>query len=298
MPIIKPIQVSNSVIQELYDPLFDEKGVQLMVKREDLIHPQVSGNKWRKLKYNLVQAQKEGHTKLLTFGGAYSNHILATAVAGKLAGFQTIGIIRGEEHHPLNETLAFAKTCGMELHYLDRQRYRKKNEGEVKAKLLADFGPCYLIPEGGSNSYAVQGCAELVAEINADYDYLCTACGTGGTMAGLIAGLEGQKKILGIPVLKGATWMYDDIQNLLGNYGITAVYSNWELKLGYHFGGYAKKKPELELFIEAFQQKHLLAIEFVYTGKLFFGIYDLIKKDFFERGTRIMAIHTGGLRDF
>jgi 1-aminocyclopropane-1-carboxylate deaminase len=291
---LAPIQPEKSITQILSDVLFDEMGVQVLVKREDLIHPQVSGNKWRKLKYNISEAKKQGKPTLLTFGGAYSNHILATAAIGKLEGFRTIGIIRGEEHSPLNTTLQFAKSCEMQLEYMDRTTYREKNSNLIIAQLQKQFGDFYLIPEGGTNQFALKGCAEIVKEIESDYDYICCACGTGGTLAGIIAGLNGEKKAIGFPVLKGASFLETEIKDLLTDFGCQA--NNWELQLDYHFGGYAKNKPELKAFIHDFQQKHQFEIEFVYTAKLFFGLYDLIQKGYFERGSTILAIHTGGLR--
>jgi 1-aminocyclopropane-1-carboxylate deaminase len=298
------LQMPSIPLQELRDPRIKGYGVQVLVKRDDLIHPQISGNKWRKLKYNLVQASKLGKNTLLTFGGAYSNHILATAAAGKLMGVHTIGIIRGEEHLPLNSTLAFASQAGMDLHYIDRESYRNKRNNDFIEKLHQQFGDFYLVPEGGSNAYAVQGCAEIVAEIDTAYDYICCACGTGGTIAGIIAGLEGNKRVLGFPALKGAVFLYDDIRELLQEYAELSTkpevlnYDNWQLNLDYHFGGYAKTSPELLAFVEEFEQVNGFAIEPIYTGKMFFGLYDLIKKGYFRRGDTVVAIHTGGLRNF
>jgi 1-aminocyclopropane-1-carboxylate deaminase len=293
---LAPIQPKKSIVQTLSDELFDAMGVQVLVKREDLIHPQVSGNKWRKLKYTIAEAKKQGKKTLLTFGGAYSNHILATAAIGKLEGFRTIGIIRGEEHSPLNTTLEFAQSCQMQLEYMDRTTYREKNSEQVISQLQEQFGDFFLIPEGGTNQLALKGCAEIAQEVELDYDYVCTACGTGGTLAGIIAGLDGKKKAIGFPVLKGADFLETEISQLLAEFGCQAT--NWELQLDYHFGGYAKKKPELKSFIDNFQKKHQLEIEFVYTAKLFFGIYDLIRKGYFEQGSTVLAIHTGGLRKF
>jgi 1-aminocyclopropane-1-carboxylate deaminase len=291
-------------LQELQDPELHTYGVQIMVKRDDLIHPQISGNKWRKLKYNLAAARQQGHHTLLTFGGAYSNHILAVAAAGELAGFTTIGIIRGEQHEPLNSTLQWASNHGMVLHYIDRESYRQKSEKNFQQQLIEKFGPCYIIPEGGSNGYAVQGCAEIIAELPATYNYITTACGTGGTLAGLIAGLPGEKKALGFAALKGAQFLYDDVQRLLEAYdalaqtGRTSNFNNWEINLDYHFGGYAKSKPELLEFIKKFITRNSILIEPVYTGKMFFGLYDLVRKGYFKRGETIVALHTGGLRNF
>ncbi|MEN7550992.1 pyridoxal-phosphate dependent enzyme [Rapidithrix thailandica] len=286
---------TTTKIQEINDPEITQRGIRLLVKRDDLIHPQISGNKWRKLKYNLLEAQRLGHKTLLTFGGAYSNHIYATAAVGKLFGLRTIGIIRGEEHLPLNSTLAFAKEAGMQLHYMDRSTYRQKQQPEVIQTLQKEFGPFYLVPEGGSNALAVKGCSEILEEIDREFDYICCPCGTGGTLAGVIAGLKGEKKALGFAVLKGAHFLTDEVKHLLLAYQATP-YSNWDIHLDYHFGGYAKSKPELEAFIQKFTRQHHIPLEFVYSGKMFFGIYDLIQKGYFARGTTLLAVHTGGLR--
>lgn len=289
------LQIPKTIIQKIEDPFLASFGVNLYLKREDLIHPYISGNKWRKLKYNLLEAQKQGEKILLTFGGAYSNHIYAVATAGEKFGFQTIGIIRGEEHLPLNGTLKSATANKMKLHYWDRTTYRDKRNPEHLQKLKDQFGDFYLIPEGGSNALAVKGCTEIVSEIKLDFDYLCSACGTGGTLAGLIAGSDGKKKIIGFPALKGASFLYDEINDFIKSYNGKS-YQNWELQLAYHFGGYAKRKPQLLEFIEGFQSRNNIPIEPIYTGKMLFGIYDLIEKEFFKKGETILAIHTGGLR--
>jgi 1-aminocyclopropane-1-carboxylate deaminase len=269
--------------------------VRLILKREDSSHPQLSGNKWRKLKYNLLAAEAGGHDTLLSFGGAYSNHIFALAAAGRLFGLRTIGVIRGEAHAPLNPTLRFADSCGMSLHYLDRQTYREKHTPAVLEDLRRRFGRFYLIPEGGSNALAVRGCREIVAEIGEDFTHLCCACGTGGTLAGLIAGLDGRKTVLGFPVLKGADFLHGEIERLLAEAGL-ANPGNWALMLDYHFGGYAKTRPELLDFIADFHRRTGVALDPVYTGKLLAGIYDLLKRGFFQPGQTVLAIHTGGLQ--
>ena len=282
-------------LQKLHDPLLEERGITLWIKREDLLHPHISGNKWRKLKYNLQAAQEQQKCTLLTFGGAYSNHIAATAAAGKAYGFKTIGIIRGEEHLPLNPTLNFATSCGMELHYISREKYRQKGEYAFLKELAEQFNDPYIIPEGGTNSLAVKGCAELVQDININYDYICCASGTGGTIAGIIAGLAGEKQVLGFPALKGGEFLQQEIEELVYNYS-GQKYSNWQLVTDYHFGGYAKVKPELVAFIQQFQEQHQIPLEPIYTGKMMYGLYDLIKQDYFEKGSTIVAVHTGGLQ--
>ncbi|WP_420806332.1 1-aminocyclopropane-1-carboxylate deaminase/D-cysteine desulfhydrase [Pontibacter korlensis] len=282
-------------MQKLEDSLLQEQSVTLWVKREDLLHPHISGNKWRKLKYNLQEAKQQGYDTLLTFGGAYSNHIAATAAAGREYGFNTIGIIRGEEHLPLNPTLSFATSCGMQLHYISREKYRLKNEPDFLEELQRQFGKVYLLPEGGTNLLAVKGCTEIVQDIPLEYDYICCAAGTGGTLAGIVASLEGEKQVLGFPALKGGEFLQQEVEELVIAYGGQS-YSNWQLITDYHFGGYAKIKPELIAFMEQFKQQHYIPLEPVYTGKMFYGLFDLIRKGYFKRGSTIVAVHTGGLQ--
>lgn len=270
-------------------------GVNVLIKREDLIHPIISGNKWRKLKYNLIEAKKKDFNTLLTFGGAYSNHIHATSYAGNIFGFITIGIIRGEEHVPLNHTLEFAKSQGMEIYYLDRKTYRNKREKSVLNFIEEKFGNFYLLPEGGSNRLAVKGSAEIIRDITVEYDYIVTACGTGGTLAGLIAGLEGEKKIIGVPVLKGANFLVDDVKSLVEEYS-GRFYQNWDLKLDYHFGGYAKINKDLIHFMKKFEDDNKIPLDPVYTAKLMFAINSMIDRGEFKKGSTVIAIHTGGLQ--
>ncbi|OJJ19203.1 1-aminocyclopropane-1-carboxylate deaminase [marine bacterium AO1-C] len=290
------------MLQKLQDDVLDQYKISLYVYRIDLIHPQVSGNKWYKLKYNFLEAKKQRQRKLLTFGGAYSNHIYATAAAGKMQGIETIGVIRGEEHLPLNPTLQFAVDCGMHLHYMDRTTYREKKSPEVLKTLEQTFGSFYLVPEGGSNALAVKGCAEILPEVEQKFDVVTTACGTGGTLAGLVAHLPDSQQVLGFPTLKGGGFLYNDIEQLLNNYYATYSISRentqerYRLVTDYHFGGYAKKKPELLSFMEWFTNLHQIPLEWIYTGKMFYGLYDLIKKNYFSPHSTILALHTGGIR--
>ena len=281
-------------VQRLESALLQEKGITLLVRREDLLHPEVSGNKWRKLKYNLLAAAEQNTDTLLTFGGAFSNHIAAVAAAGKLFGFKTIGLIRGEAHFPLNSTLQKATENGMELHYLDREAFRRKNDPDFQEKLRQQFGNIYLIPEGGTNNFALRGCAEIISEKEEDFDVLCCSAGTGGTAAGLLIGLNGTKKMLVFSALKG-DFLRAEINQLTTSYN-GRIYTNWQLQTDYHFGGYAKTKPEIFSFMQDFEQQFGILLEPVYTGKMFFGLFDLIRKDHFKPGTTIMAIHTGGLQ--
>lgn len=238
-------------------------------------------NKPRKLKHNL------GHRRLLTFGGAYSNHVRAVAEAGARHGIETIGVIRGEEHLPLNPSLARALACGMTLTYLDRASYRRKHTEEVQAWLRARWGEdLAILPEGGSNAAAVRGCAELPGEIDVDYDVICCPVGTGGTLAGISAGLPEGKRALGFAVLKGAGFLEGEVDRLQREaYGRT--WSNWSINLDYHFGGYAKSTPDLKRFIAKYQ------VEEVYVAKMLYGILDLARQGAFSPGTRVVAVITG-----
>lgn len=287
------MQIGSAPIQQIHAPIFKEKQVEVFVKRTDLNHPLASGNKYYKLKYNLEEAKKLGHHTLLTFGGAYSNHIYAVAGVGKSAGFKTIGIIRGEEHLPLNHTLQSAKDFGMQLKYMDRSTYRLKNTEKVKLDLLSQFGNFYLIPEGGTNELAIKGTSEILDK-HKDFDYYACPVGTGGTITGLIHSLNNKGKVLGFSALKG-DFLKDDVTHLLAQVNASHL-NNWTIQTDYHFGGYAKTNFELMDFMKAFEEAYDFLLEPVYTAKMFYGLFDMIKKDAFEKGTRILAIHTGGLQ--
>ncbi|MFC4529249.1 1-aminocyclopropane-1-carboxylate deaminase/D-cysteine desulfhydrase [Sphaerisporangium dianthi] len=270
-------------------------GVRLFVKRDDLLHPELPGNKWRKLKYNLAEAARQEKRTLLTFGGAYSNHIRATAAAGRRFGFATVGVIRGEEHLPLNPTLARAAAWGMRLTYLDRTAYRAKHTPAVISRLRDEWGDVYLLPEGGSNALAVKGCAELSAEIDAQLaaDVVCCACGTGGTLAGIASGLLRGRRAIGFPVLKGGEYLAGEVERLQRE-AFGAPSSNWSLECGFHFGGYAKSTAELEAFVEDFAARHGLLLDRVYIAKMMYGVFELAGRGAFEAGTRVVAVVTGG----
>jgi len=282
-------QTANSINQPIKLP--NEFGIDLYLKREDRIHPMISGNKYRKLKYNILEAKKLGFKKLLSYGGAFSNHIAAVASVGKEFDFDTIGIIRGQElQRKINEnpTLNFARSCGMQFKFVDRASYREKNTLEFIDKLEEDFGHFYLIPEGGTNELAIKGCEEILTNGDTDYDFICCSVGTGGTISGLINSSKPDQQILGFPALKG-----DFLKKEIVKF---AHKSNWELITNYHFGGYAKVTKELIDFINAFKMNTKIQIDPVYTGKMMFGIMDLIDKGFFPKGSKILAIHTGGLQ--
>jgi 1-aminocyclopropane-1-carboxylate deaminase len=286
----------STPLQEIEHDVLREADVRLIVKREDLNHSSISGNKWWKLKCNLEEAAKQKKKTLLTFGGAYSNHIYATAAAAKEAGFECIGLIRGEETLPLNATLSFAGSSGMKIHYISREDYRRKHEKKFVEDLNDRFGDFYLIPEGGTNALAVKGCAEFAMQYlrNIDADYVCLAVGTGGTMAGIIEGMQDEKEIIGFPILKGGEFLSDEIKALIQNFS-GSVYHNWHLETDYHFGGYAKSSPALEDFISIMRAKNL-PLDMVYTSKLMWGILDCAKKGKFRSGSTVLAIHTGGLQ--
>jgi len=277
---------------------FNLSGVSLFIKRDDLIHPQISGNKWYKLKYNLIEAAAKDYNTLLTFGGAYSNHIYATAAAGAIAGFKTIGIIRGEEHLPLNHTLDFAVSKGMKIYYLNRGDYRKKNDPEFLNNLKNNFGNFYLVPEGGTNQLAVKGCEEIIQNINIEFDSIVVPVGTGGTISGIIKGLKNQnnKKAIGIVVLKNAGFLEQKVSELINGTTANKNSYNWEIIFDYHFGGYAKFNYVLLEFINEFKEKTDIQLDPVYTGKMMFGTFDLIRKGYFKSGSSILIIHTGGLQ--
>jgi len=268
--------------------------IELYMQREELIHPFVNGNKYYKLKYNLLKVKEENYDTLLTFGGAYSNHIYAVSAAAKLYGFKSIGIIRGEEYSPLNPTLQFAVNNGMELHYLNRETYRKRTDPAFRKELAKQFGRVYVIPEGGTNELALKGAAEILDNIKVDYDYICSAVGSGGTLAGLITGLNCNKKVIGFSSLKGGEYLIDVITDILPS--SMKQCSNWKINTDYHFGGFAKIAKELIEFMEWFKVENKITLEPLYTGKMMFGINELLNQNYFPKNSKIVAIHTGGLQ--
>lgn len=265
--------------------------ITVQIKREDLLHPFISGNKFRKLKYNILQAKTENQDTLLTFGGAFSNHIAAAAYAGKEYGFKTIGIIRGDELREKileNPTLQFAQDCGMQFKFVSREAYRHKTEVDFLENLKQEFGDFYLVPEGGTNEFAVKGCQEILTQEDKEFDYVCCAVGTGGTISGLINSSLPHQKVLGFPALKGE-FLNEDIRKFARN-------PNWELITDYHFGGYGKVNPELIDFINHFFEENNIPLDPIYTGKMVFGVMDLIQKNYFKENSKILLIHTGGLQ--
>ncbi len=288
---------NSKTLFELRDPFLKEFGVTVYVKREDLVHPIAGGNKFRKLKYNIERAQKEKKSTLVTFGGVYSNHIAATAYLGKENDLKTIGIIRGEKPASPNITLKRAVDCGMELKFVERNLYRIQEKALEYAlsKSEYDFDQCYIVPEGGSNYEGYKGCCEIVPEIGIDFDYVCCPCGTGTTLAGLASAINQRKKqsAIGFSVLKNNFEIEKQVRNFLQ---FTEHKGSFRMFHDYHFGGYAKSTIELIAFINRFNSINQIRIEPVYTGKMFFGIYDLVKEGFFKSGETVIAIHTGGLQ--
>jgi len=292
MPMIKP--ASKPDLQHISDAVFDKSGLEVFVLRLDLIHPGISGNKWYKLKYNLKEAIVQGFDTILTYGGAYSNHIHAAAIAASEYKIKSIGIIRGEKVEPLNPTLQDAQDYGMELHFISRSDYRHKNEEHFVNELKERFGNFYLVPEGGTNSYAIKGASEILDEIDIAFDWIITAAGTGGTISGIISRLDGAHNILGVPILKGG-FLKEEVESLLFNYSGKG-YTNWQMNDDYHFGGYAKFNSELIDFINDFKGSHKIPLDPVYTGKMFYALYDLSRQGHFPKGSKIVAVHTGGLQ--
>ncbi|MEI6865588.1 pyridoxal-phosphate dependent enzyme [Flavicella sp.] len=290
------METVQSKIEQFFLPEIEGKKVSLFVKREDLVHPIISGNKYRKLFYNIQKAKNEGFQQLLTFGGAYSNHILATAAAGYEFGFKTVGIIRGEELGidldktlATNPTLKAADSLGMKLYFVSRADYRLKHTKEFLGKILDKFFGCYLLPEGGTNELAIKGCEGILGKDTEQFDVICTAVGTGGTISGIINSSLVSQQVLGFPVLKG-----DFLKEEIKGNGVKK--HNWKLITDYHFGGYAKINKELIDFNNYFHKVTNILLDPVYTGKMFFGVIDMIKNDRFDEGTKILLIHTGGIQ--
>jgi 1-aminocyclopropane-1-carboxylate deaminase len=277
-----------SPVHQIKNKLFDDKGLEVFIKRDDMIHPIISGNKWRKLKYILLKAQAQYKTHLVTFGGAYSNHLLATAAAAARFGFKATGIVRGEEVQ--NDTLFLCRLHGMQLIFTNRESYRDKPG--LFSKYFANDTDAFFIDEGGASPEAAKGCSELINELNQSYDHIFCACGTGTTAAGIINGITQHNlptQFNAIPVFKNGDFIKDDIDKFL-----TAP-ANYQLYTGYHFGGYGKTTNELIMFIKQFITHTGILIEPVYTGKMLYALYDLAAKDHFKPGSKILAIHTGGI---
>ncbi|MFJ7342286.1 1-aminocyclopropane-1-carboxylate deaminase/D-cysteine desulfhydrase [Streptomyces sp. NPDC101110] len=281
-----------SPVQEVVDGRFERRGVRLLLKRDDLIHPELIGNKWRKLAPNLAAAAGR---PVVTFGGAWSNHLRATAAAGRLLGIPTVGVVRGDElaGRPLNPSLARCAADGMRLHFVDRGTYRRKASPPELAGILraADAEDAYVVPEGGSNAEAVRGCRALGAELRERADVAAVACGTGGTLAGMAAGLGSGSRALGVPVLKGGFLTAET--EALQRAAFGGRRGTWSLDERFHFGGYARVPAELDAFAADFEQRHGLPVERLYVAKLLYGLVTLADEGAFPRGTAVAAVITG-----
>lgn len=279
------MQVTNQNIEQ------HNNSISLYIKREDLLHPIVSGNKFRKLKYNILKVKELNFDQLITFGGAFSNHISAVAFACQEAGINSVGIIRGEElanKIQENPTLFFAQKCGMKFDFISREQYQNKTSELFTSQLEDKFGKHFLLPEGGTNDLAIKGCEEILTDEDANFDYICCPVGTGGTISGIINSTQIHQKVIGFPALKG-DFLKDEIRKF-------AKKDNWELLSDYHFGGYGKVTPDLIDFINQFYIDTKIPLDPVYTSKMVFGVLDLIKNNYFPDGSRILMIHTGGLQ--
>ena len=286
-----------SPLKKLSDPLFKKAGIQVFAKRDDLIDSEISGNKWRKLKFNI---QRAGDMPILTFGGAFSNHIAATAATCFRLNRKSIGIIRGERTQKLNNTLQQAEDYGMHLHFISRSDYRLKNDPEFIESLHEKIGSFFLVPEGGANIYGVKGCRDIVNEIDQPFDYLVSAMGTGTTLAGMLIASKINQQQIGIPVLKNGEFLLNDIHSMVLDYSTkfnqSPPDSGFKLFTNYHHGGYARISNELIDFMRYFNQQHGIKTDPVYSGKSAFALYDLVKKFFFTRGSTVIWLHCGGLQ--
>lgn len=280
-----------SPIQPIHSEIASEKKIGLLIKRDDLIHHQISGNKWRKLKFNILYAKEKGYRKLVTFGGAYSNHLYAFAAACKNFGINGTVIIRGEKPKKISHTIEFAEKCGLELIYISREDYRKKDT-QLISSIIPDNNVS-LIPEGGSNDFALMGLKEMMEEINEEYDFICCPVGTGGTVSGILKYSNPSTKVVGFPVLKGVDYLKENISKLSGLKKLDEklIWAN-----EYYFGGYAKVNQDLIDFTNSFYQQYQIPLDLVYTSKMMYGVLDMIKKDMFPENSKILVIHTGGLQ--
>ncbi len=288
-------QLTESPLTRIDSAELAAQQVELWIKRDDLLHPIISGNKWRKLKYILNHVLYSGADTIVSMGGAYSNHLHALAFVGKALGLKTIGYIRGEQTAQLNPTLVDLVTWGMQLKFVSREDYRLLRRYKGQDSLPELQAGHYWLPEGGATDLALQGVAELLDEISLDFDTLAVACGTGTTLAGLINAVPLQRQVLGVAALKGGDFLIDDVSQLLTKQQLQAD-ADWRILLDYHFGGFAKSTPALLAFMQDFQMCHGIELEPIYTGKLMFALFDLIQQGYFPKGQRIVALHTGGLQ--
>ena len=281
-----------SPLQQLQHSLFDEKQLQVWIKRDDLIHTGISGNKWRKLEYSILAAREGGKRQVLTFGGAFSNHVVATAIACKANGLSSIGMIRGEAHQSLNPTLRQAVEAGMQLKYLDRGLYKQKESPSFLAQLKVRYPDAFIVPEGGANAEGVKGCRKIISEVPFQPDYVLCSAGTGTTAAGLLSEME-EGELIVLPAIKGALGLKQDILTFSKKANVT---SKLKMVHDFHFGGYAKVKAELVTFVNRFYADFQIPLDLIYTAKMAYGFWELLKQDYFPPNSKVLLIHTGGLQ--
>lgn len=288
----------HSPLQKIEHPLFEKFQLNIQIKRDDLIDPIISGNKWRKLKYNLKHVKDKGYQGIVSFGGAYSNHIHALAYACKAQNLKSIGVIRGEENYQDNFTLSQARKWGMQLHFVNRKTYREKNNSELLNRLNKQYPNFFIVPEGGSNALAIPGVAEICQELKSqtEYDTLITPVGSAGTISGLIQGDNGEHNILGIAVLKQQDYLENEISGLLSTNDNAKNVQNWKILNEFHQGGYAKFSQSNLAQLKSFQQAVNIPFEPVYSGKMILALLALIQDNYFPKGHRIVLLHTGGLQ--
>ena len=290
--LLTEIDLKKAIIQAIEAPFASKNAVAISVLRTDQIHPIISGNKWYKLKYHLQQVAEKGYKGIITFGGAYSNHLVATAYAGKLVGIPTVAIIRGETPSVLSHTLNDIASYGMKLHFVSREAYSDKDS--LEKELKEQYPGFFWVPEGGHSSLGVKGASEMLATIDiSPYSHIACAVGTGTMMAGLMKAAQPQQRVCGIPVLKLSPDEPNELEAFIRS---EAVNDNFELHYGFHEGGYAKKNTDLIYFMNQFFKSTAIPTDFVYTGKLFKALFSLIENSHFPAGSHILAIHSGGLQ--
>jgi 1-aminocyclopropane-1-carboxylate deaminase len=289
-----------SITEKIELPLFKQHNIHVQIKRDDLIHDEISGNKWRKLKYNLLNFKQKKYAGVVTFGGSFSNHIHAFAYACKQQNIPCVGVIRGEPQYANNFTLTWARHWGMHCHFVDRLTYRRRSEDNYLNELMQKFPNHLIIPEGGTNVDAIKGVAEIISELKnqSSFDTLITPVGSGGTLAGLITGDSQQNKtphkILGIAVLKQAEYLLTDVKQLLPDFA--KGHNNWQLLTKFHRGGYGKiNNKDIERLKQINQQTGIV-FEPVYSGKMMLALCELIEQGYFHANERIVLVHTGGLQ--
>lgn len=299
MNVQELFNTNRSLLERLNLPQLNKHNVKLFVKRDDLIDPEVSGNKWRKLKFSLLQMEELGKNGILTFGGAYSNHLVATASAANKAGVRSVGIVRGNELKPdSNDTLKRCAELGMELVFVSREEYAGKNDPDYLATLKTVHNDLYLVPEGGSNYYGMIGCQEIVREIDEEFDVVFVAQGTTTTSCGILSALQDQS-LYAVPVLKGFD-SKSEMRALFSKAGFDPDYQKelfekCKILDDFHFGGYGKYTQELLEFIRVIFKETGLKLDPVYTGKAFFALVDMVQRGELD-GKTVVFIHTGGLQ--